>query len=460
MDHRIPKTGVAVSIGLAIAALITFLFLNNRFEGPDPTELLTSSFELTAEFESTKKLPTKQPVLFKGISIGRVNKVSWDPEAQVSVVTFTLEDDFEIHEDAVMQIGERSLLGDPYLNLLTRGSDSEPQLEAGDELAQTKPSVDFDEALAFLDEEGRERVKSLIGTVGRGLSPKGNGAALNATVGGTAKTISELNDLTLTLQGQEDELARLVSDASTVLSEIGSREDSVRTIVSSGRKTLDALAQNTDSVDQALAELPGLLESGRVALAKAEPLIAEATPLVADLTDLAPDLKIAFDDTREYSLARMLDELLATVEGLTPLRKVGVPVLKDLRVLLVRLEPLVRAIAPATRNLVPALDYLVPRVNAIAGLYALVAANAMGQDEVGRYLRAGFTFEPGEFSDNPTPGTRCDPETQNVPPNVGFCFNPYPGPNDALDPQPFTGEYPRIIPCTVPPRSTPQKPCE
>lgn len=459
MDHRIPKTGVAVSIGLAVAALITFLFLNNRFEGPDPTELVTSSFELTAEFESTKKLPTKQPVLYKGISIGRVNKVAWDPEGQVSVVTFTLEDDFEIYENAIMQIGERSLLGDPYLNLITRGSDSTAQLEAGDEVENTKPSVDFDEALAFLDEEGRRHVKSLIGTVGDGLSGEGNGEALNGTVGGLARTITELNELTLALEGQEDELTRLVSDASTVLSEIGSREESIRTIVSSGRRTLDALAANTESVDQALAELPDLLESGRSSLAQAEPLIEEATPLIADLRALAPDLRVAFDDSREYSLARLIDELLAITEGLTPLREAGVPVLRDLRVLLVRLQPLVRAIAPATRNLVPALDYLTPRVRAIAGLYALVAANAAGKDNVGRYLRSGFMLEPGEFSDNPTPAN-CDPETQNVPPNAGYCYNPYPGPDDALDPQPFTGPYPRIIPCTVPSRETPRKVCK
>ncbi len=124
-----------------------------------------------------------------------------------------------------------------------------------------------------------------------------------------------------------------------------------------------------------------------------------------------------------------------------------------------RLQPLVKAVAPATRNLVPALDYLTPRVRAIAGLYALVAANAAGKDSVGRYLRSGFSFEPGEFSDNPTPAD-CDPATQNTPPNAGYCFNPYPGPDDALDPQPFTGDYPRILPCKVPPRSTPHKKCK
>ena len=459
MDHRIPKTGMAVSIGLAVLALITFLFLNNRFEGPDPTEALTDSFELTAEFESTKKLPTKQPVLYKGISIGRVNQVSWDPEDQLSVVTFTLDDDFEIHEDAVLQIGERSLIGDPYLNLLSRGSDASPELEAGDEVPQTKASVDFDEALAFLDVEGRARVRSLIDTVGRGLGPEGNGAALNGTVGGTSRTISELNELTLTLEGQEEELARLVSDASTVLREIGSREDSVRTIVASGRRTLDTVAQNAESVDLALAELPGLLESGRESLAEAEPLIAEAAPFVADLRELAPDLRIAFDDTREYSLGRTIDELLAITKGLGPLRQAAEPVLKDLLKLLDNLDPLVDEIAPAARNLVPGLDYLTPRVSGIAALYALVAANAEGTDSVGNYLRAGFSFEPGEFTDVPTPAN-CDPATQNDNPNAGYCYNPYPGPEDGLNPQPFDGSYPKLKPCNVPPRSRPTDPCE
>lgn len=456
MDHRIPKTGMAVSIGLAVLAMTTFLFLNNRFEGPDPTEFLSDSFELTAEFESTKKLPSKQPVLFKGISIGRVNKVSWNPETRLSVVTFTLEDDFEIHEDAVLQIGERSLIGDPYLNLLTRGSSAAPELESGDEVEQTKASVDFDEALAFLDDEGREHVRSLIDTVGRGLGPEGNGAALNGTVGGVSRTVSELNELTLALEGQEEELATLVSDASIVLKEIGSREDSVRTIVASGRRTLDAVAQNTDSLDQALTELPVLLDSGRKSLAEAEPLIAEATPLVAELRELAPDLRVAFDDTREYSLGRTIDELLVITKGLTPLRQEAVPVLKDLLALLKNLDPLVGEIAPAARNLVPGLDYLTPRVSGIAALYALVAANAEGKDEVGNYLRSGFLFDPGEFSDTPIP---ADCAAGVMPPD-SWCYNPYPGPEDGLDPQPFDGSYPKIKPCNVPPRSRPKDPCE
>ncbi len=185
-------------------------------------------------------------------------------------------------------------------------------------------------------------------------------------------------------------------------------------------------------------------------------MIAEATPLVADLRALAPDLRIAFDDTREYSFGRTIDELLTITKGLTPLRVAAEPVLKDLLQLLENLDPLVDEIAPAARNLVPGLDYLTPRVSGIAALYALVAANAEGTDDVGNYLRSGFLIDPGEFADTPIP---ADCQAGVMPPD-SWCYNPYPGPEDGLDPQPFDGAYPKIKPCNVPPRSRPKDPCE
>ena len=458
MDHRVPKTGAAISIALAICALITFLFLNSRFEGPDPTKLVRDPFQLTARFENTKKLPTKQPVLYKGISVGRVNAVEWDSEKKVAVVTFTMDGGFEVREDAAMQIGERSLLGDPYLNLTSRGSEGAPVLDSGDEIKRTTPSVDFDEALDFLDPEGRERVSSLIHTFAEGTSRPGNGERLNGTIGGTARTIRELRALTRELRGQEENIASLVRNSATVLETIGDREDSVRAIVGSGRATLDALASNTSSLDEAVAELPRVLDSGRRSLAAAEPLLREARPLVSELRALAPDLRFALEQRGPGSLEGLTGDLVRTVDGLTPLRERAVPVLTELDSLLENLKPLTLAIAPAARNLVPALGYLTPRVNGIAGLYALTAAGAENKDEVSNYLRAGFTFEPGEFSDVPTPAM-CDAATQDSPSNAGYCANAYPGPNDALDPQPFDGTFPKLFPCDPPPRSKPTKPC-
>ena len=115
MDHRVPRVGVWVGLLLALAAMVTFVFLNNRFEGPgDPIKALAGQTELTATFANTKRLPTKQPVLFKGLEVGRVNRVEWDRRrARRRRSRSRSTTTSSCTSDAVVRIGERSLLGRP-----------------------------------------------------------------------------------------------------------------------------------------------------------------------------------------------------------------------------------------------------------------------------------------------------------------------------------------------------------
>ncbi len=455
MDHRIPKVGVAISILLAVGALITFVFLNKKFEGPDPVGFLSSPYELTARFDDSATLPTKQAVLYKGVSVGRVNKVAYDSEAQQAVVTFTLTDEIgTVYEDAELRIGERSLLGDAYLNLLSPGTPDAGELQAGDELTNTAPGVRFDEALDFLDEEGRDRVRSLIDTVGRGASAKGNGYRLNGTIGGFSRTADQLYLLTESLKGQEQEIAGLVSDSATVLDELGSREQSLRTIVSGGRATLDALASNTNSIQQAMDELPPLLESGRNTLANVKPLLLEADPVVRQLGDLAPRLTPAFRSGAPFSVGPISSDLVDVIEGLPAQRRVSERVLPKVTKLNKLSLPVVRQAGPAAQNTVPIADYLAPRADSIGAFYGLGASAVAHKDSVGRYARFGYVLDPGLLADAPTDGT-CRPGTgEPTVPGPGFCYNAYPQPGDANDNQPFSGEYPRLVPYQPPDPST------
>jgi phospholipid/cholesterol/gamma-HCH transport system substrate-binding protein len=455
MDHRIPKVGVAICIVLAIGALITFMFLNNRFEGPNPVAFLSHPYELTARFKDNKTLPTKQAVLYRGIQVGKVSRVKWDRSSHDSVVTLTMNKGFTLYRDAVIRIGYRSLLGDPYLAVDSRGSPSAPALKSGDVVPHTTTTVDFDEALSFLDSEGREHVKSLIKTVADGTAAPGNGERLNGTLGGASRTISELGTLTSTLHGQEKQIATLVRTASTVLSTIGDREKSIRTIIGAGRTTLDALASNTSSLEQGVEALPRLLRYGRSSLAELRPLLSDARPIFAKLRGVAPDLAAALDPKARYPLTESLANLITIAKGLGPLNKQAVPVLGKLRKLLVQLKPLVEAASPGARNLVPALDYLTPRSKAIATGYALLAASLNHTDANGHYILLGANLDPTETADTPI-STDCT----GAPALLGYCNNAYPGPDDALNPQPYRPPYPKIVPCTVPPRSTPKAPCK
>lgn len=452
MDHRVPRVGMMISILLAIGAAITFVFLNQRFEGPDPIGSLSNPYELTARFKDSKTLPSKQAVLYKGVSVGRVNAVDYDYEEQESVVTFTLTEEIgPVYADAKMQIGERSLLGDAYLNLLDTGTPEAGELEAGDELTGTLDSVDFDEALDFLDAEGRDRVRSLIDTIAEGASREGNGERLNGTVGGLSRTIDELYLLTDALEGQEQQLGALVSDSAVVLDELGSRERAIRTIVGSGRATLDALAANTTSLEQGIAELPGLLEGGRTTLAEARPLIAEASPLVEDVRALAPRLEPAFEEGAPFSIGPISSDLLAIIEALPAQRKASQRFLPKVTKLNRLLLPVTQKAGPAALNTVPIADYLAPRINSIGAFYASGAGVIANSDDVGRYARFAILTDPLAINDQPVPGN-CATDASPAP--NSYCYNAYPEPNDSLDLQPFTGRYPRLFPYEPPSRQS------
>ncbi len=456
MDHRVPKIGTAISIILALFALITFVFLNQRFEGPNPLGGLGSPYKLEVRIDSTKTLPTKRPVLHKGVSVGRVNTVAYDADTDESIVTFTLDDEFApLNEDAKLQIGERSLLGDPYLNIIEKGSPEATELRAGDELSEVCPTdpvalstepdcnivppVNFDEALAFLDEEGRARVRSLIDTVAEGAAPEGNQTRLNDTVGGVATTISELRQLTEALRGQEDEIATLVSDSSTVLQELGSREAAVRSIVGSGRATLDALASNTASLQQGIEELPPLLDRGRAALELVRPLLTEVRPVLVGLGEVAPDLARGFAGG-DFALGPITTDLVSIVRKLEPQRKalqrVGPNTVKFLRLLGARIEDA----TPAALNSVPIADYLAPRADSMGSFFALTRSVAAPSDAGGRYGRFGVVTAPELFAD--TPQARAYVNQNGVcDESEPFCYNAFPAPMDSLDPQPFDGTY-------------------
>jgi phospholipid/cholesterol/gamma-HCH transport system substrate-binding protein len=435
MDHRLPTVGLAFSLVCTALAVITLIALNEAFDGPSVTSVVAGeSYELKATFDDTEALPTKQPVLVRGVQVGKVTDVSFDRETSKATVTFTVDEQLgSVYADATVTIGERTLLGDPYINL-DPGSERSGELESG-EAVRALPSVDFDEAFDFLDRTGRRHVSSTLDTLKRATASESSGTELNVTVGELARTVGELRDLTDALRGQEEEIAGFVSAASTVVGELGSREQALRRVVASGRTALAALATNTASLEQGIAELPGVLAGGTEALRAAQPLLREARPLVAELREAAPELAPAFADIGP--LASDTVETVQHVSGLPSLRKV-------LRLVIIG-GPTVPGLEASVRNLVPLLRYAAPRVRGIDSFFANFAGLTSHGDSDGAWARFAIMFEPGEIADTPLPAT-CYPE-DDVAVNVGLCHNSYPEPGDASDPEPFEpGSYPRLKP--------------
>lgn len=445
MDHRIPTSGAVAAIVAVIAAVASFLFLNGKFDGPNPLAGVGDPYELVATFEDSENLATKQAVLAHGVSVGKVTQVSYDRERNAGTVRFEVDAEFApVYRDATARIGERTILGDAFLDL-DLGTPAAGEAPSGASV-RALPSVDFDEALSFLDETGRGHLRSLVRTLAQGAAREGNGRRLNGTIGGLSRTLIQLQRMTGALAGQEDQLASIVGNGATVLGVLGEREDSIRAIVASGRSTLDGLAADTTSLSQGVEELPGLLDAGTDSLRAARPLLTEARPVVADLRAVAPDLSPALRRLGPIS-AKGAD----VISGLRPLRRATTPLFSEGRRALVALSPVIAEFEPAVRNLQPLLAYLEPRTDGFVSFFSNLAAATSHGDSRGKWARFGMQVVPGELLGQPAPGI-CTPE-DDLPLNTGVCSNAYPGPGDAANPEPYVpGSYQRTMPWDPPPR--------
>ncbi len=436
MDHRVPRTGLIISVICALLGLLTFIYLNQAFEGPSPTDLILHPYHLEANFKDTEVLQTKFSVLVHGYDVGKVTDVSYDRSSGEATVTFTVDTDtVPIYRNATAFIGERTILGDSYVNL-DPGSASAGAAPSGFEV-KGMPSVNFDQALSFLDAKGRAHVRSILHSLAQANRGNQGGEELNATLAELSRTVAQLRDLTAALHGQEANLAGLVRDSSVVLHELGTREQSLRTIVAAGRATLDGLATNTTSLKQGLDELPGLLASGTSALRRARPLLTEARPLVSKLNAAAPDLEPVLD-----RLPKLSTDTVHIVSRLS-----GIPALRDTLKLVSAVGPLVPKLEAGARNLVTLLRFTAPRANGIAAFFANMASATAHGDSHGRWARFYINLEPGELADSPT-AANCRPGAH---PTAGVCHNAYTKPGDAAHEKPYVpGSYPHLKPYDPP----------
>lgn len=140
MSTRSPRIEFAVGTFLLLA-LATLLVLaiasTNRRWG-----IGGDTYELTARFSNVGTLRPNAPVKIGGVPIGRVARITLDPQKLDSVVTLAIDRRYaELPGDTAAAILTNGLLGESYVGL-TPGGDPEP-LKPGDEILLTQPSVDL-----------------------------------------------------------------------------------------------------------------------------------------------------------------------------------------------------------------------------------------------------------------------------------------------------------------------------
>ena len=140
MAVRGPRLEFAVGafLVLALASLLVLAMAstNKKFG------FGSSNYELTAHFTNLGQLRPQAPVKIGGVVVGQVSAITLDPTTFESVVTLSINNQFnELPADTSAGIFTSGLLGENYIGL-SPGGDPEV-LKPGEQIAFTQPAVDL-----------------------------------------------------------------------------------------------------------------------------------------------------------------------------------------------------------------------------------------------------------------------------------------------------------------------------
>jgi phospholipid/cholesterol/gamma-HCH transport system substrate-binding protein len=407
----------AARIVLAVFLVVTlalFAVLGARFGGP--TVDVGPVQRVRALVDDTQGLPDQADVLVRGVRVGRVTGVT--VRGARAEVQLTLTDAPELHPDAVVRIGQKTPLGEPFVDL--RPGTAAGRFDRARALP-SRPSVEVDEALGLLAPRTRADLRALLQTTGTGIAAPDDVAG---TVANLDRATRELRRLGATLRGQDGDVASTIAASRSVLDELGAHDTALRGIVRDGTTTLRAAGASPDDLRDALARLPGVLAHTRATLDAAEPLLRHARPVVADVRAAAPPLTGTL-----RAAVPVVRDADALASDLPALRRAAMPLLGEAsRLLPVAAAALDRA-GPDLANAVPMVRYLAPRTDTITAWFANTSALGQNGDSKGRWARFLVMMEPTTALG--LPGSPAG--------------NSYTKPGDARDNQPYRpGDFPRL----------------
>ncbi|MDQ3730229.1 MAG: MlaD family protein [Actinomycetota bacterium] len=341
LSHRIGPyaTRVVVISALVLAAFVLVWVVTSSSRG---------TYELKAQFDDVRGLIPGGEVRAGAVPVGQVTSVEFG-ENDVPLVTFTVKDDFELHEGATADIRLGSNVGAVNRTLeLTEGDVTAPELPEGTTLRgdSTDQPVNFDLAVQTLDPKTRADIKDML--VGLDNALKSRGADFDRTL---------------------DHSAEAATEAALLLGQVNEDGEALRTLIGEGQRVVSALASDPEALGEAAdrtALLLGTTGNRQAELAESArllgPALAEGRQLLDRLAESVPNLRAFVGELRPT-----VDELTPLVRLLPEASQAGGPFLEETRKLveggpadLRRFDPVINAasaVAPqldeVARDLLP-----------------------------------------------------------------------------------------------------------
>jgi phospholipid/cholesterol/gamma-HCH transport system substrate-binding protein len=334
----------------------------------------SEGYEVQAVFTTAQNINTNSPVRVAGVEVGKVTKVEpldagdeeltagtededasseaagGDPEPgqQAALVTMEITDAGRpIKTDATAQLRPRLFLeGNLFVDLKT-GSPGAPEAPDGYVMPidQTSVSVQLDEILTTLQADVRTDLQVFLEEFGAALSDHGGAEGFQEiyeTSPAAFKYTSQVNEAFLGTEPHD--LSGVIRNFDKVARALVQNEEQLKDLVTNFRIFAGSFAAEDDALEQAIIELPGVIDSGNTAFANLNeafpPLRAFAVEALPGVRSTPETLDVATPFIHQVrllvskqELRGLVAELRPTIPRLAKLTRRTIPFLKQGRLL-------------------------------------------------------------------------------------------------------------------------------
>ncbi|CAN5424500.1 MlaD family protein [soil metagenome] len=311
-----PNSPLAVRVGifftLAIVILIGFSLQVGR-EG-----FFKDTYEIVANFRQAGGVDPGTKVTLRGVPIGSVKVMDWDPKIYRVRVVLSVKDKYQIPKNAQAKIQVSSLLGGSVVNIsVDQGPEDVAYLEEGDTI-ETIDTPGIDEVLSTISSLSKD-TQNLITNLNKNQAD--TMAKINSVIDENRdylKQTSEsfasagpkldnlstrLNEMTEHIKGGEGTIGRLYSDPELYdeIKGLSTKMNDIADQVKSGQGSLGSVIYD----DKLTTDAKAIMDQMQKAAEQIEAAVSENREgfrnLVAALSDVSPKLQEAVNNFNDVS---------------------------------------------------------------------------------------------------------------------------------------------------------------
>ncbi|ROH88709.1 outer membrane lipid asymmetry maintenance protein MlaD [Stagnimonas aquatica] len=161
--------GFFVCLGVAAVLVLTLRVASLKDVGGSG-----GTYTVTAKFENIGKLSPGNAVKIAGVTIGRVNKISIDPNSFEAIVSLDISKSYSnIPKDSGAKILTAGLLGEQYIGLEPGGDEN--SLKQGDDIQLTQSALVLEnligQLVASMTEKKDDKLAEALGKLAEAVTP-------------------------------------------------------------------------------------------------------------------------------------------------------------------------------------------------------------------------------------------------------------------------------------------------